>query len=67
MAATSFYGISELAAAVSRPGNLIRQWHHRGKLPAPTAVLAMGPVWSGEAIENWIEQQNEETPPTAAS
>jgi hypothetical protein len=51
---TSLYGIAEIARAIRRSRYLVAQWHRRGKLPPPTEVLAMGPVWTAEDIEPWI-------------
>ena len=54
MAKPHMFGIAELAAATGRPRGTIAQWYRRGKLPDPTARLAMGPVWTGPDIEDWI-------------
>ena len=52
----TLYGFAELARVTGvRPGTL-RQWHRRGKLPPPLATLAMGPVWGGKVIEEWIKE-----------
>ena len=48
------YGISEIAQALGISRGLVAQWFKRGKLPEPTARLAMGPVWTAEAIDPWI-------------
>ena len=53
----TIYGISELAAAVGAERKTVAAWHARGKLPEPSVRLAMGPVWTGKAIERWIEEQ----------
>jgi hypothetical protein len=55
------YGITEIAEAVGQSPNLVKQWHKRGKLPNPSAVLAMGPVWSARVIEPWIEARKTES------
>jgi MerR-like DNA binding protein len=53
----TLYGIAEIAQAIGVSPNLVKQWHRRGKLPPPTAVLAMGPVWTGRRIEAWIAER----------
>ena len=52
----TFYGIAEIAQALGVKPGLVAQWYRRGKLPPPLAVLAMGPVWGGEDIEEWIRE-----------
>jgi len=52
----TFYGLAEIADAIGISRNLARQWLRRGKLPAPTARLAMGPLWTGRVIERFIEE-----------
>lgn len=54
----SLYGISEIAAALGKSRGLVAQWYKRGKLPEPTQRLAMGPVWSADAIEPWIAERS---------
>jgi len=49
-----FVGIAEIAKALGVSRGLVAQWYKRGKLPEPTARLAMGPVWTAEAIDPWI-------------
>lgn len=49
------YGIAEIAAAIGAKSNTVAAWYRRGKLPTPSAVLAMGPVWTGARIDRWIE------------
>lgn len=51
------YGISEIARACGATRQQASQWHHRGHLPSPDVVLAIGPVWFGETIEPWIAQR----------
>lgn len=51
------YGIAEIAAALDQRPQTVAQWYRRGKLPPPSAVLAMGPVWTGTKIEAWIESR----------
>lgn len=48
------YGLTEIARATGLPPNLVTVWHHRGRLPEPTARLAMGPVWEEADIWPWI-------------
>lgn len=55
------YGTTELAQAVGARPRTVSMWHRRGKLPKPTAELAMGPVWTGREIERWIARENERT------
>lgn len=49
------YGIAEIARALDARPETVAQWRRRGKLPTPTAELAMGPVWTAEEIEPWID------------
>jgi predicted DNA-binding transcriptional regulator AlpA len=51
------YGIAEIAEALGARRQTVAQWYNRGKLPNPTAILKMGPVWVGAKIERWIEEQ----------
>lgn len=51
------YGITEIARELGIPSNTVKQWHRRGKLPKPSAVLAMGPVWSARVVEPWLAQR----------
>ena len=63
----TLYGLSEIAEALGENYQTVAKWRARGKLPRPTAELAMGPVWWGRVIEPWIEAQralrNAEKPP----
>jgi predicted DNA-binding transcriptional regulator AlpA len=54
MPETRLYGVAELAAATGQRRATVSQWARRGRLPEPTARLAMGPVWAGPEIEGWI-------------
>jgi predicted DNA-binding transcriptional regulator AlpA len=49
------YGVSEIAALLGEKPNTVYKRFTRRKMPPPTQVLAMGPVWSGHRIERWIE------------
>lgn len=55
----TLYGITELARVTGHKAGTLRQWHARGKLPTPLAVLAMGPVWGGKEIEEWIRDHDD--------
>ena len=57
MGGQRLYGLTELAGAAGISPNLAKQWQHRGKLPPPDAVLAMGPVWLGETVERWLRER----------
>jgi len=46
-------GIAEIAARLGVPRVTVAQWRVRGKLPEPTAMLAMGPVWDEATIAEW--------------
>ena len=50
-------GLSELASVLGVKPGTVRQWHHRGQLPEPDAVLACGPVWRQSTIDKWKGQQ----------
>lgn len=52
-----FYGISEIADELDERRQTVAQWYRRGKLPKPTEVLAMGPVWTGKAIAPFLREQ----------
>jgi len=49
-------GAAEVAALAGVPRSTIRTWTGRGKLPAPFAVLAMGPVWLKRDIQDWLKR-----------
>ena len=46
-------GLVELAELLGQERGTVRQWYHRGKLPAPDATLAATPVWRTATIERW--------------
>jgi hypothetical protein len=52
------YGLAELAEETGYPIALLRQWRHRGKLPAPTFTLKAGQFWQGREIEEWLSRTN---------
>jgi hypothetical protein len=49
------YGITEIARALEVDPALVSKWNERSKLPAPDAVLSVGPVWLAATIEPLIE------------
>jgi hypothetical protein len=49
------YGIAEIAEALGVRRQVVAGWHHRGRLPEPTAELKMGPVWIDLHIEPWLD------------
>lgn len=51
------YGLSEIAGILGVKPQTVKQWHKRGKLPAPSAHLAAGLVWQGPEIEAWIRER----------
>lgn len=61
----TLYGIAEIAAALGVTPGLVSQWRKRGKLPEPSAELAMGPVWTGDRIEFWIRSKPRPKQPQA--
>ena len=52
----ALYGEYEVARSLGVSPGLVAQWFKRGKLPEPTARLAMGPVWNASAIEPWLAE-----------
>ena len=48
------YGLTEIARRLGIPVGTVRQWYHRGKLPEPSGVLAMGPLWLEDRIGPWF-------------
>jgi len=54
------YGIADIAEALGVPRERVKVWKSRGLLPAPNAVLRMGPVWTARRIEPWIEGKRRE-------
>lgn len=53
----TLYGIAEIGEALRVPRQLVASWYHRGKLPEPSEILKMGPVWYGREIEAWLEDR----------
>lgn len=51
------YGIAEIADATGQRRQTVAQWYARGKLPEPTARLAMGPVWTGRDLASWLRSR----------
>jgi len=51
----TIYGITEIARALEVDPALVSKWSERNKLPAPDAVLSVGPVWLAATIEPLIE------------
>jgi hypothetical protein len=49
------YGIYELAEAIGAKPATVSQWYKRGKLPEPSEVLKMGPVWTEARVRKWIK------------
>jgi hypothetical protein len=54
------YGIREIADELGERPNTVSVWYHRGKLPVPSFILAMGPVWTERRIRPFIEAQQKE-------
>ncbi|MDN3358766.1 hypothetical protein [Actinomadura sp. DC4] len=53
------YGIAEIADALGQSRQLVTVWRRRRTrgMPEPDAELASGPVWQGDTIEPWIDDQ----------
>ena len=56
---TSLYGLAEIADEIGVRRGTVAQWHRRGKLPAPDALLAMGPVWTEQTLLPWLQARDE--------
>ncbi len=54
------YGVKEIAEVLGERRQTVSVWHQRRKLPPPTEVLSVGPVWLAEVIEPWIAARREE-------
>lgn len=54
METMKIYSIAEIAEATGDKPATVSQWYARGKLPKPTWVLKIGPVWKGTTIGPWI-------------
>ena len=55
--ATKIYGLAEIAHECGVSIYLARKWQQRGKLPAPTAKLVQGFVWTGPEIEAFLQSR----------
>lgn len=58
---------SEVATLLGVDRKTVNAYHSRGRLPAPVAVLAVGPIWLKTDIERWARArprkgQQEESP-----
>lgn len=53
----TLFGINEIANAIGVKRETVYKWYQRGKLPKPSATLAIGPVWAARAIQPWIDDQ----------
>jgi hypothetical protein len=53
----AFYGIAEIADALSLSRQLVTVWRRRRShgIPEPDAELSSGPIWRGETVEPWID------------
>lgn len=51
------YGIQEIADELKAKPGTVAQWFRRGKLPQPTQVLAMGPVWTDRRIRPFLMEK----------
>ena len=49
-------GIAEIAEMAEVSPNTAASWRHRGRLPAPLAVLKQGSVWDRAEIDNWLDR-----------
>lgn len=54
------YGVAEIADELGVSRVTVAQWLKRGKMPAPDARLAMGPVWKARTIRPWIKRKTKE-------
>jgi predicted site-specific integrase-resolvase len=48
-------GITEIADDLGVAAGTVRQWHRRGVLPPPDAVVAHGAVWHRSTIKRWAK------------
>ncbi len=54
------YGVKEIADELRVRQSTVSVWHSRGKLPVPSFVLAMGPVWKENRIRPWLEEKKKQ-------
>lgn len=54
MGEADLMGVKEVGEALNISAALVSTWLARGKLPAPVARLASGPVWTKRQIEPLI-------------
>lgn len=56
------YDLRALANATGMTWHAVRQRDQRGTMPPATHHLSIGKVWTGRAIERWIETNRKGTP-----
>lgn len=57
-AASRLAGLTEIAGLLGVSRQRVHQLHRAGRMPAPVAELAAGPIWDLEAIEPWAAARN---------
>lgn len=55
-ASRKVYGLAEVAGIIGVKRKKVRRWIDKGRVPAPTDLLATGPVWLAETIEPWLRK-----------
>lgn len=45
-------GIEGIARRIAVPTDTVRQWHKRGKFPAPKVTVSRIPLWSWGEVED---------------
>lgn len=50
-------GPGEVAEMFGVETNVVSNWRKRGKLPAPVAVLKMGPIWTRDQFAAEVEER----------